>query len=423
MAEHPVVFVSYSHDDDTHKAWVIELSSVLRTNGVDVVLDRWDLRPGADAAVFMEEGVRDSERVVVVCSNDYVERANSGEGGVAYEKMIITAELVADVGTRKFIPIIRNSTEAKPLPTFLGSRFYIDFDDDSSFDENADLLLREIYSQDLILRPPLGEGPFGDQGSMEVPEMGDAQMEAEKVSSDAGFDQTWLASQFDTSFAGLTSIGFKTYMEVAFALAGDKPQFDQRSLQDAANASQINTFGWPIGIVIQGRAEYAPKPLSNGIYAELAIGGEQRESYDYWMARSNGDYFLLKSLFEDMRKPDEIFFNSRIVRSAESLMFCSNFYAELGVDPGTKVQFRIRYGGLAGRMIGSSNPRRWVIARTTSEDQVEAQITSTLSEINPNLVELTKELLSPLFMVFDFFEVGDEVYAQIVNDYKAGKTS
>ena len=38
--------------------------------------------------------VRDSDWVVVVCTDKYVEKANKGMGGAGYEKMIMTAELV-----------------------------------------------------------------------------------------------------------------------------------------------------------------------------------------------------------------------------------------------------------------------------------------------------------------------------------------
>ena len=64
MAEHPKVFISYSHDSPEHKQWVLELGTKLRHNGVDVTLDQWDLTPGDDFARFMEFGVRDFDRVL-----------------------------------------------------------------------------------------------------------------------------------------------------------------------------------------------------------------------------------------------------------------------------------------------------------------------------------------------------------------------
>ena len=141
----PKVFVSYSHDSDEHKEWVLQLSTKLRQNGVDATLDQWDLGAGDDMTLFMEKGVRDSDRVLVICTDAYVRKADAGEGGVGYERMIITAQLVRDVGTAKFIPIIRQSSNAKKVPIFLETRVYIDFTDEDKFDEKFDDLLREIF--------------------------------------------------------------------------------------------------------------------------------------------------------------------------------------------------------------------------------------------------------------------------------------
>ena len=38
------VFVSYSHDDEKHKEWVYKLSCDLVKNGIDTILDQWDLK-------------------------------------------------------------------------------------------------------------------------------------------------------------------------------------------------------------------------------------------------------------------------------------------------------------------------------------------------------------------------------------------
>ena len=48
MAEHPKVFISYSHDSPEHRRWVSEFSAKLRHNGVDAILDQWDLGLGDD---------------------------------------------------------------------------------------------------------------------------------------------------------------------------------------------------------------------------------------------------------------------------------------------------------------------------------------------------------------------------------------
>ena len=160
MAEHPKVFISYSHDSPEHKQWVSELSTKLRHKGVDAILDQWDLGLGDDMTLFMERGIRDSDRVLVICTDNYVSKANAGEGGVGYERLIVTAQLVQDLGTDKFIPIIRQASGEEKTPTFLGTRVYVDLRNESQFDVEFDKLLHELYGVSVEERPPLGESPF-----------------------------------------------------------------------------------------------------------------------------------------------------------------------------------------------------------------------------------------------------------------------
>ena len=84
MVDTPNVFISYSHDNDEHKQWVRKLASDLRNNGIDVILDQWDIGPGDDLTAFMEKGVTSADRVLVVSSPRYVQKANVGEGGVGW---------------------------------------------------------------------------------------------------------------------------------------------------------------------------------------------------------------------------------------------------------------------------------------------------------------------------------------------------
>ena len=162
----PKVFVSYSYDSEEHKDWIKNLCTKLRKNGVDVILDQWDLHLGMDRTVFMEE-LKDSDRVLIICTDNYVEKANNRESGVGYEGIIITAELAQNLKTNKFIPIIRQVSGENNTPIFLGTRIYSDFRDDSQFDVEFDKLLREILNIPINPKPPLGKNPFTKQNPMD----------------------------------------------------------------------------------------------------------------------------------------------------------------------------------------------------------------------------------------------------------------
>jgi hypothetical protein len=156
----PRVFFSYSHDSEAHKAWILTLATRLVANGVDVVLDQWDLTLGSDLPRFMEKGLTSADRVVAVCTEPYVEKANGGKGGVGYEKMILTAQLMQNITSDRVIPLIRANGLSEVVPTFLLTRVYVDFRDDLLYEAKYAELLRDIHGQSVKPRPALGPNPF-----------------------------------------------------------------------------------------------------------------------------------------------------------------------------------------------------------------------------------------------------------------------
>jgi len=160
----PRVFISYSHDSAEHKSWVLDLATTLRNRGVEAVLDQWDLRPGDDLPHFMEMELTKCEFVVMVCTENYVTKANAGEGGVGYEKMIMTASILERIDSNKIIPIIRQiGTSLRP--TFLNSKLYIDFSKNEDVEYSLDELLRTLLNAPLYEKPEIGKNPFVSMGA------------------------------------------------------------------------------------------------------------------------------------------------------------------------------------------------------------------------------------------------------------------
>lgn len=136
---------------------------------MDVVLDQWDLTLGSDLPRFMEQGLSSAQRVLAVCTETYVQKANGSRGGVGYEKMILTAQLMQDVTSDRIIPVVRANTLTPPVPIFLSSRVYIDFRDDLAFEAKYAELIRDIHGQEVKPRPPLGKNPFKAKESALAP--------------------------------------------------------------------------------------------------------------------------------------------------------------------------------------------------------------------------------------------------------------
>lgn len=157
----PKVFISYSHDSPEHKMWVMKLAQKLMDNGIEAMLDMWELGPGDDIARFMERGLKEADRVLMVCTEKYVLKAEAGQGGVGYEKMIMTAEYMKQVESKRVIPIIRqNGTDH--VPAFLGTKLYMDFSTDERAEYAFDELARELHGKPLYSKPKLGSVPNFD---------------------------------------------------------------------------------------------------------------------------------------------------------------------------------------------------------------------------------------------------------------------
>lgn len=155
----PKIFVSYSHDSVSHKSWVLSLATKLRTSGIDAILDQWELKAGDDLPSFMEKHISDTDYILMVCTESYVTKANSGKGGVGYEKMIVTSDLMENIDSNKVIPIIRQKGTSD-VPTFLKSKLYIDMSNDELEEFGFDELIRTVHKSPLYKKPKIGQNPF-----------------------------------------------------------------------------------------------------------------------------------------------------------------------------------------------------------------------------------------------------------------------
>lgn len=156
----PKIFISYSWSSD----WlVVPLAERLVSHGIDVVLDKWDLKEGQDKYAFMEQCVNNSDitKVLIVCDKKYVDKANDRTGGVGDETVIISGEVYGKMKQEKFIPVIAECDEdGNPyVPAYIKSRIYINLSDEEKYEEEYDKLVRNIYEKPLYRKPKLGSRP------------------------------------------------------------------------------------------------------------------------------------------------------------------------------------------------------------------------------------------------------------------------
>ena len=161
--QYPKLFISYSQADDRHRDWVVDLAERLLDDGVEVIMDRWDLRYGHEMFVFMEQMVTNPtvDKVLIVCDSQYKEKADKRIGGVGSEVELMVNCIANDTAQEKFFALACEKDEQGNgcIPNYLSSRFYIDFSAEEDFELNYDRLLFFVYGREYHKKPPRGQTP------------------------------------------------------------------------------------------------------------------------------------------------------------------------------------------------------------------------------------------------------------------------
>lgn len=159
----PKAFISYRWSTPEHQDWVLALATSLRSDGIEVILDKWHLRGGQDTLAFMESMVTDAsiEKVLLICDKGYVDRADKREGGVGTEAQIVSTKVYESTTQEKFAAIVVELNEdGKPyLPSYMASRLYFDMSTSEAESANYQSIVRWIYGKPFHVAPEVGKRP------------------------------------------------------------------------------------------------------------------------------------------------------------------------------------------------------------------------------------------------------------------------
>lgn len=151
------VFISYSWDTEEHKKWVLTLANKLVKEGVNVILDRYELRPGKSLPHFVETAIKRANRILIVFTPNYKLKAEKRAGGVGYEYSIMNSELYKNqTNNERIIPVLRNGNSTDSIPEFMQQYIHIDMRNDENYENSYTDLLREIYDEPEIVKPEIG---------------------------------------------------------------------------------------------------------------------------------------------------------------------------------------------------------------------------------------------------------------------------
>lgn len=153
------VFVSYKWEDEAHNAWVEQFSADLRSNGIDALLDRWEVRYGDSFTDYMTSAITNSDAVLFIMTPMSVEAAEapSGKGGaLKFEVQLATAKRIAGENFR-LIGVLRKGDK---IAAHVRDFRYVDFRDDQKYYEALISLVNDLLG--LGSKPPIGGPPTSE---------------------------------------------------------------------------------------------------------------------------------------------------------------------------------------------------------------------------------------------------------------------
>lgn len=147
------IFISYTWEDDEHSEWVWSISDRLSRLGFKVLVDQFDLTPGKNLHFFMERAIEDSEKVLLILTPTFKEKASKRQGGAGYEFSMIVSELVENLsGNNKFIPVLRRGSAKESIPIMFKPYLYCDARGDD-FERVVSDLTSAVLENPLKVRP------------------------------------------------------------------------------------------------------------------------------------------------------------------------------------------------------------------------------------------------------------------------------
>lgn len=155
----PIVFISYSWDDDNHKAWVKKLADELMSNGIYVFFDGY-AADGTDLVLFMRNGIKRADKVLIIGTPIYKEKLERNYGGARFEDQIINSAIFHDTETTKFIPLLRRGKGFDDsFSELIEIRKGYDFRVDANFNVEFIRLVKMLWGEPESKMPQLGSKP------------------------------------------------------------------------------------------------------------------------------------------------------------------------------------------------------------------------------------------------------------------------
>ena len=204
----PKVFISYASEDQGHAQWVKDLGARLRTDGFEVVLERWGARPGDELSRFIGQGHRDASFLLLVCTPAYKAKVDARLQDVDYEASNAASGIQAGIASRSIIPIHRAGTWREAAPGVVFGDFYVDMTAvpirESAYRDLVDTLRAEVWDIAIDVED---SRPFEGPGGVQVQPVANFSGRDSALATVANYLATPGAATLPVILSGVAGVG------------------------------------------------------------------------------------------------------------------------------------------------------------------------------------------------------------------------
>lgn len=150
-----MVFVSYSWINEKPDFFVLELVERLRNEGINATCDVMFIqdKSSINFVQMMAEQLLNSDKVIIILSEAYKEKADSFKGGVGQEYRYIINDITNN--ENKYILVSKTTNFNSVLPDFLKGRQTIYVTEEKIKEGNIDELLHKLNNIPLYIFSPV----------------------------------------------------------------------------------------------------------------------------------------------------------------------------------------------------------------------------------------------------------------------------
>jgi len=214
------------------------------------------------------------------------------------------------------------------------------------------------------------------------------------------------------------------FFEVSFVINGTIQELSlNKEFLNLVSANNPSLTGWPLWVDSRGFSTQDRPFVNNGAWEAILFELSGVFKFiDYWFMKPSGAFYHIRVLEDDFKRDDRLQvldFRLPIRRVGEAIAVAISFSKALACEEeSTAIDFLFRWSRLRNRILTSwVEPSYWISRGYKAyQDEVISYLSVPLETPPSAIFEHVYKAISPLYEVFNGFQLSKSVVEKIVNE-------